>query len=77
MALEGDPNQKGKKQPAKKEGSKGEGGGLAATADKFMGNFFGGNQTGAVPGTLKPVPAALKPSPTLTEREQREVSTQH
>merc|ERR1712166_424182 len=76
MALEGDPNQKGKKQPTKKEGGgggKAEGGGLAATADKFMGNFFGGYQTGAVPGTLKPVPAALKPSPTLTEREQREV----
>lgn len=38
-----------------------------------MGNFFGGNQTASTPGNLKPVPAALKPSPTLTEREQREV----
>jgi dynamin 1-like protein len=78
MALEGDPaNQpKGsskKQQPPDKKQGGDKKGGLAAAADNFMGNFFGGNQTGAAPGTLKPVPAALKPSPTLTEREQREV----
>lgn len=73
MALEGDPSKGGKKAAPEKKGDKKGGGGVAAAADNFMGNFFGGNQTGAASGTLKPVPAALKPSPTLTEREQREV----
>merc|ERR1712166_1253339 len=66
IAAEGDPNDP-KNKNKKKEGAK------QKDEASFMGNFFGGNQSSALPGTLKPVPAALKPSPTLTEREQREV----
>ena len=67
MAAEGDPNdpKNKKKAPAKPKDDSG---------GSFMGNFFGGAQTAQAPGTLKAVPASLKPSPTLTEKEQREVS---
>eukprot|EP00658_Telonema_sp_P-2_P015693 TRINITY_DN1605_c0_g1_i4.p1 TRINITY_DN1605_c0_g1~~TRINITY_DN1605_c0_g1_i4.p1 ORF type:complete len:677 (-),score=149.15 TRINITY_DN1605_c0_g1_i4:391-2421(-) len=72
IAAEGDPNDPKNKKKASKQESKQETA-PPGNSSSFMGNFFGGNQTTATPGTLKPVPAALKPSPTLTDREQREV----
>jgi len=67
VAAEGDPNDPKQKKKQTQQKPKED------SSGSFMGNFFGGSQKDQKPGTLKSVPASLKPSPTLTEKEQREV----